>query len=59
MGRRVGPEGWLRWSSHPFGGIVFRGHAKYPAFDLNILLFLLAPQKWQLGFFGLFVSCCL
>ena len=28
----VGPERWLRWSAHPFGGAVCRGHARYPAF---------------------------
>ena len=28
----VGLEGWLRWSAHPFGGIVCRGHVQCPAF---------------------------
>ena len=45
----VGPEGWLRWCAHCFGGVVGRGHAQYPAF---------APgsSKSAVGFFGLFVS---
>ena len=28
----VGPEGWLRWSAHPLGGVECRGHAQCPAF---------------------------
>ena len=28
----VGPEGWLRWSAHPLGGVVCSGHAQCPAF---------------------------
>ena len=28
----VGPEGWLRWSAHPFGGVECSGHAQYPTF---------------------------
>ena len=46
--------GWLRWSAHPFGGVVCRGRAQYPAFAPNPLLLLLALQKWQLGFLGFF-----
>ena len=37
-------RGWLRWSAHPFGGALCRGH-KYPAFAPNTLLLLLALQK--------------
>ena len=33
-----------------------RGHAQYPAFAPDTLFLLQALQKWQLGFFGLFVS---
>ena len=43
-------EGWLRWSAHPFGGVVCREHAQYPAFAPDTLLFLPVLQKWQLGF---------
>ena len=25
----AGPEGWLRWFAHPFGGGVCRGHTQY------------------------------
>ena len=42
-GPRVGREGWLRWSAHPFGGAVCREHVQH-------LLLLPAFQKWQLGF---------
>ena len=34
-------EGWLRWSAHPLGGVVCRGHVQYPVCSL---------QTWQLGF---------
>ena len=34
MGPGVKLEGWLRWFSHPFGGVVCRVHALYPAFLL-------------------------
>ena len=37
------PEGWLRRFAHPLGGVLCRGHPQSPAF-------LLALQKWQLGF---------
>ena len=42
----VRPEGWLRCSAHPSGGVVCRGHALYPAF---------APgsSEMAVGFFGL------
>ena len=45
----VGPDGWLRWSAHPFGGVVCKGHAQCPAF---------APgsSRAAVGLFGLFVS---
>ena len=32
MGPGVGPEGWLRWFAHPFGGGVCKGHGQHPAF---------------------------
>ena len=28
----VGQEGRLRWSAHPLGGVLCRGHAQCPAF---------------------------
>ena len=28
----VRPEGWLKGSALHFGGVVCRGHARYPAF---------------------------
>ena len=52
----VGLEVWLRNFAHPLGSVDCRGHAQYPAFALDTLFLLLALQKWQLGFFGLFVS---
>ena len=52
----VGLEGWLRCFAHPSGGVVCWGHAQYPAFAPDTLLLLWALQKWQLGYFGLFVS---
>ena len=58
MSLGVGLEGWLRWSVYPFGGVECRGHAQHSAFAADTLFLLLALQKWQLGFFGLFVSCC-
>ena len=33
----IGLEGWLRWFTHPFGGIVCRGHVQYPAFPPDSL----------------------
>ena len=39
----VGPEAGLKWFAHPFGGVVCRGHAQYPAL-------LPALQEWRLGF---------
>ena len=45
----VVPEGWLRWSAHPLGGVVCRGHAQYPALDPR-------SSKEAVGFFDLFVS---
>ena len=46
----VGPEGWLRYFAHPFGGVECRGHAQRPAF---------APTSSEVAvgvFWGLFVS---
>ena len=40
-GVRLG--GWLRWSTHPLGGAVCRGHMQYSAFapeTLCLLVFL-------------------
>ena len=36
----VGPEGWLRWSAHPFGGVEGRGYMQYPVFAPNTLFLL-------------------
>ena len=46
----VRPGRWLRWSAHPFGGAVCRGHEQYPVF---------APDTSEVtvGFWS-FVSCC-
>ena len=52
----VRPEGRLRCFSHPLGGVECRGCAQYPAFAPDTLFLLPALQKWQLGFFFLFVS---
>ena len=52
-------------SAHPFGSVVCRWHEWYPAFASDILLLLLAFQKWQLGFrwdffvFGFFFFFCI
>ena len=53
----VGPERWLRWFAHPFGGVVCRGHVQYPAFALHPV-FVPGSSEVAVGFFGLFVSCC-
>ena len=50
-GPGVGPEGWPKWSAHPFGGGCAGGRH-------STLLLFQALQKWHLGSFGLFVSCC-
>ena len=42
-------EGWLRWSTHLFGGVECRRHAQYPAFAPNTLFLLPTLQKYQLG----------
>lgn len=47
-GPGAGAEVWLRWSAHPPGGAVSRGHVQFPAFTQT-------PQKWQLGFRSLCV----
>ena len=39
----VGPEGWLRWSVYPFGGVECRVMC-------STRLLLSALQNWQLGF---------
>ena len=51
---KVGPEGWLRCFAHPFGGVVCKGLAQYPAFALDTLLLLRALQECQMGFFWSF-----
>ena len=48
----VRPEGWLRRFAHPFGGVVCREHAQYPAFVTDTLFLLPPLQKWQLGFWS-------
>ena len=45
----VGPEWWLRCFAHPFGGVVCRGHAQYPAFFPG-------SSEVAVGLFGLFVA---
>ena len=42
----AGPEQWLRWFAHPFGGAVCRGHTQ----SHGALHLFRALQKWQLGF---------
>ena len=54
----VRTEGWLREFAHPCGGVKCRGHGQDPAFAHDTLFLHPDLQKWQLGFFGLFVSCC-
>ena len=51
VGPGVIPEGGLRWSARPLGGLVCTAHAQG-------LLLLPVPENWKLAF-GLFVSCCL
>ena len=46
----VGPEGGLRWFAYSLGGVVCRGHVRYPVFASDVLFLLQALQKWQLGF---------
>lgn len=45
----VRPEGWLRWSAHPFGNVC-RGHAQYPTF---------APGSSEVGVGFLWSFCTL
>ena len=45
-GSRGRLEPWLRWSAHPLGGVVCRGHEQCPAFAPDTLYLLLALQKW-------------
>ena len=40
-------EGWFRCFAHSFVGVECRQHVQYPALAPNILILLLAPQKWQ------------
>ena len=47
-------EVWLGRFAHLLGAVKCRGHALL----LRILFLFPALQKWQLGFFGLFVSYC-
>ena len=54
--RGLGPEGWLRCFTHPSGAGVCKRYAQHPAFVPDSLFLLLTLQKWQWGFFGLFVS---
>ena len=51
-------RGWLRWSAHPLGGGVCRGHAQCPAFAPDTQFLLPALQKLQLGLF-FFLSFCI
>lgn len=52
----------LRWSDHPLGGTVCRGHVKYPSFASDTLLLLPAPQVGSQkldfpSFCVLFINC--
>ena len=38
--QRPGPEGWLGWCAHPFGGIMCRGHAFAPGSSEGAVGFL-------------------
>ena len=49
----VQQDGWLGYFAHPLGGVERRGHAQDPVFAPHPLIFLLALQKWQLGFWSL------
>ena len=51
----VRPEGWLKWFAPTSGGVECRGHMQYPAFALYTLLLFLTLQKWQFGFWSLFI----
>ena len=67
-------EGWLRWSAHPLGGVLWRVHAQHPAFapdssevEVGFLVFLylvwFAPTAWAcaelfLVPYSFFVFCC-
>ena len=52
----VGPEGWLRSSAHPLGGVVCRGHAQYPAFAPATLLPALQNGSWSFWSFCILLS---
>ena len=54
----VRTEGCPREFAHPCGGVECRGHGQDPAFAHDTLFLHPDLQKWQLSFFGLFVSCC-
>lgn len=63
MDPEVTPEGWFRWSAHPFGGVVCRWARQYPAFAVHAsevaagkAFCFLFCHSW--GFFSLFVSSC-
>ena len=43
-------EEWLTWFAHSFGGVECRGGMH------SILILVLAPQKWQLGFWSFYIS---
>ena len=43
--------GWYMWFSHPFSGVVCRGHAQYSAF-------VPCSSEMTTGIFGLFSSYC-
>ena len=45
----VRPEGWLRWSAHPSGGVECRGACSEHFFTPG-------SSKMAVGFFGLSVS---
>lgn len=62
--RWVRPEGWFRWSAHPFGDAACRDHAWHPPFALStsemavglwpfcIFLFIIAPATHACSYFS-------
>ena len=57
----IGLEGWLRWFTHPFGGIVCRGHVQYPAFppdSLEVAIGFLVFAGHACMFLSCTVSLC-
>ena len=66
MGPGVGPEGWLKWSAHLFGGGVCNGHGQHPAFapsssevaaEILVFLYLTVHNLPQLRMHSSLVPC--